>query len=261
MPARPQIETPKKKELSIQGVRALVVPSYLRPDESRTDAEILNWIEDIMPELSQTYKMLKRRNVSHDEIASDLKENVEKLEDIVVSLQDSGRETLVKDVEDTCQSIRVLLLTHIDQFEYFLIRLIRYLRDYPYLKKSGDYTLLCRSILAEIRSNEIDQMSLSEIQEMKSPEKWLDALTKISTQLVNGIKTLGTTTRQERQEVIEVAKIVVNHTGLRKVEDKRKKGRDWLKSLPALENQPVDIDGELDRYYGETTADSDSNGE
>lgn len=244
-----KLETKKKKDLSLQGLRSMLVPTYLKPNKSKRDSEIMVWIEDMLPELSRTFKMLKRRNNANDEMNEQLRLSIEKLQDVAFHVEDAKPE-LAETIEETCASIRVMLMSHIDQFEFFMIRLIRYLRDFPHLKQSGDFTLLSRAILAEIRSDELDQLSLSEIQALDQPYKWLDAFTKISAQMVNGIKAAGTTSRQERDEALEVAKITVNHIGLKKAEDKKRRSRDWLKSLPPVDNDAIDVDAELEDYYG-----------
>lgn len=94
-----------------------------------------------------------------------------------------------------------------DSYEYFLLRLFKYKREFPNLGESGDFTLIKRIILAEIRLDELDRMDLSALAD--NP-KLIDAITKLHTQLMKDTELLGTTSRQKKKDTLEELKIFIS---------------------------------------------------
>jgi hypothetical protein len=118
--------------------------------------------------------------------------------------------------------------------------MIRYKRDYPYLSASGDFSLLKRIILAEMRLDEMDEINmLTDMSEddygnpvPRFEPKTIDAFTRLHNQLERDIKTLGTTSRQKREEALSIAEFTINHQGLRQVDKRQEKVDDFIDSLP-----------------------------
>ena len=116
-------------------------------------------------------------------------------------------------------------------FEYFILRLLQYKRDFPSLSASGDFEIVKRIILAEIRLNEIDELPLEEISD--SP-KLIDAFTKLHTQLTKDIEAIGVTSKQRKKSQLDTLKVIIDHSELSKVLDSEAKADEWLESHSAL---------------------------
>lgn len=118
-----------------------------------------------------------------------------------------------------------------EKFDYFLRRLVIYKTEYPNLGTSGDFSIVKRIILAEIRLDEMDEMDISELIDLP---KTVDAFTRLHTQLVKDVDTIGATSKQKRKDALEVTKILINHNELRNLEGSERETKEWMRGMIAL---------------------------
>jgi len=120
-----------------------------------------------------------------------------------------------------------------DNFRYFLRRLILYKREYPYYQTAGDFDLLKHIILTDMRIDDFHETPITE----ETNAKWIDAFTRQLSQMEKHIKSLGSTSRQKRQEEMDVMKILaITPEDLRKsVSSARNDDGDWVDALPNME--------------------------
>lgn len=118
-----------------------------------------------------------------------------------------------------------------EKFDYFLRRLVIYKSEYPSLGTSGDFSIVKRIILAEIRLDELDELDISELVDLP---KTVDAFTRLHTQLVKDVDTIGATSKQKKKEAMEVTKILINHKELRNLEGSERETKEWMRGMIAL---------------------------
>lgn len=98
-----------------------------------------------------------------------------------------------------------------DMLGYFIRRLLQYKIEYPKLGRSGDFELIKRIILAEIRLDELESSSLTDLSE--SP-KLIDAFTRLHTQLQKDIEALGATSKLKKKSDLEELRIMIDYKEL-----------------------------------------------
>lgn len=113
-------------------------------------------------------------------------------------------------------------------FDNFLRRLVAYKSEYPQLGTSGDFSLVKRIILAEIRLDEMDEMNITDL--MGLP-KTVDAFTRLHTQLARDIDTIGATSKQKKKDTLDVMRIIVNHKELQGVSSSEKETTEWMRGI------------------------------
>lgn len=94
---------------------------------------------------------------------------------------------------------------------YFLRRLAQYKIEYPKLGRSGDFELIKRIILAEIRLDELESSSLDELSE--NP-KLIDAFTRLHTQLQKDIEALGATSKLKKKSDLDELRVMIDYKEL-----------------------------------------------
>lgn len=118
-----------------------------------------------------------------------------------------------------------------EMFEYFVRRLMQYKRDFVGLNTSGDFALVKRSIMAEIRIEEFDTMSPENV---ANDPKLFDAITKLHTQLMKDVEAVGATSKQRRKEQLDTLKVIVDHKGLQNVKEDEAETEVWIAQHTAI---------------------------
>lgn len=98
-----------------------------------------------------------------------------------------------------------------DMLGYFLRRLTQYKIEYPALGGSGDFELIKRIILAEIRIDELESKPLAELSE--NP-KLIDAFTRLHTQLQKDIEALGATSKLKKKSDLDELRVMIDYKEL-----------------------------------------------
>lgn len=94
-----------------------------------------------------------------------------------------------------------------DMMGYFIRRVIQYKIEYPSLNSSGDWELVKRIILAELR---LDDLESSQLEELADNPKLMDAFTRLHQQLQKDIEAIGATSRDKRKDMREGLKILID---------------------------------------------------
>ena len=140
---------------------------------------------------------------------------------------------LLQKVLDKKRAVEDVLET--DLFEFFIRRLFQYWSDFPKLSSSGDFTLIKRTILAEIRLDEIDLKRYSELEE--NP-KLMDSFTKLHKQLTDNIKAMGATSSQKKKTELDEMRIIIDHKEMGESLKKSKEETDaWLERNAAVPDE------------------------
>ncbi len=116
-----------------------------------------------------------------------------------------------------------------EDFEYFIKRLAKYKEEYPRLGGSGDFELIKRIILAEIRLDELDSQSYENLSE---EPKLMEAFTRLHSQLTKDLETLGTTAKQKAKEKMDQIKVIIDYAELKK--QSITQGEEWLEEMASL---------------------------
>lgn len=148
----------------------------------------------------------------------------------------------VVELQDELENVYKILLRRYDgeadivleYFEFFVMRMIRYKREHPWIATSGDWDLLQRIILNSLKIHEIDEVSVLDLPKDVAP--LVGALSRISSQMEKDLKALGGTSKEKRDEQRETLKVVLDRRQQLEQAGREVAVDDWIDELEPVDN-------------------------